>query len=113
MVAFVGDQVAGAFRCRGEVHRRKILLRLFQRRLEGRGVALVSGVGRRVNDDPGVEIDCVFGLEARWVVPSFILAILASGSVGLVQSSFDSFLPLRLRSSRMRSSIVGVAIAAL
>ena len=33
----------------------------------------------------------------------------ASASVGLVQSSFDSFLPLRARSSRTRSSSVGVA----
>ena len=41
--------------------------------------------------------------------PSFILAILASGSVLLVHSSFDSFLPLRLRSRWIRSSIVGGA----
>ena len=42
--------------------------------------------------------------------PSFNLAILASGSVGLSQSAFDSFLPLRLRSSRTRSSAVGVSM---
>ena len=33
--------------------------------------------------------------------PSFNLTILASGSVGLCQSALDSFLPLRLRSSRI------------
>ncbi len=43
--------------------------------------------------------------RVRVVEPSFILAILASGSALLVQSSFESFLLLRLRSSRMRSSI--------
>ena len=42
--------------------------------------------------------------------PSFSLAILASGSVGEAHSAFDSRLPLRLRSSRTRSSAVGVAI---
>jgi hypothetical protein len=49
------------------------------------------------------------GLKAKWVEPSFIRAIFASGSVGLVQSSFESFLPFRLRSSRTKSSIVGVS----
>ena len=42
--------------------------------------------------------------------PSFILAILASGSVGLSHSALDSFLPLRSRSSRIRSSAVGVSM---
>ncbi len=37
------------------------------------------------------------------------MAILASGSVLLVQSPFESFLPWRARSSRTRSSIVGVS----
>jgi hypothetical protein len=37
-------------------------------------------------------------------------AIRASGSVRDTHSSFDSLLPLRFRSKRMRSSAVGVAI---
>ena len=42
--------------------------------------------------------------------PSFSLAIFASGSLGEAQSALDSRLPLRLRSSRIRSSAVGVAM---
>jgi hypothetical protein len=44
------------------------------------------------------------------VVPSFILAILASGSLVETQSAFDSFLPLRCRSIRISSSARGVSI---
>ena len=47
------------------------------------------------------------------MVPSFILAILASGSLLETQSWFESFLPLRLRSRRARSSAVGVCDTAL
>src|SRR5512134_1452624 len=41
-------------------------------------------------------------LYARCVVPSFILAIFASGSVLLTQSALDSFLPLGERDRRQR-----------
>jgi hypothetical protein len=44
MIAFVGDQVAGIFCCRGEAHGRKILLRLF--RVGARIVVSPSSAGR-------------------------------------------------------------------
>jgi hypothetical protein len=49
-------------------------------------------------------------LCASRVRPSFSFAIRASGSVGLSQSVLESFLPLRARSSRMRSSAFGVSM---
>ena len=50
------------------------------------------------------------------MVPSFLLAIFASGSVGLFQSAFDGVLPLRLRSSasgprRRRGTLTSVIFA--
>ena len=48
-------------------------------------------------------------LCARWVLPSFIFAIRASGSLGCTQSSFEPFFG-RFRSSFARSSRVGVSI---
>ena len=48
-------------------------------------------------------------LCARCVRPSFILVILASGSCGCVQSSFEPFF-FRFRSSRAKSARVGVSM---
>src|ERR1700722_7790673 len=48
-------------------------------------------------------------LWARWVRPSFILVMRASGSYGWVQSSLDPFLG-RLRSNFANCSLVGVSI---
>ncbi len=48
-------------------------------------------------------------LWARWVRPSFIFAIRASSSAGLFHSLFDVRF-LRFRSSRAKSSRVGVSI---
>ena len=48
-------------------------------------------------------------LCARCVRPSFIFVIFASGSCGCVQSSFEPFF-FRFRSSRARSSRVGVSM---
>jgi hypothetical protein len=77
--------------------------------IERRRVAFVGRMDRRRNNDAGVEVDRVLGLVAQTRRAVLLLAIFASGSVGLVQSSFESFLPLRFRSSRTRSSIDGVA----
>ena len=49
-------------------------------------------------------------LWARWVRPSFIFAIFASGSCGWVQSAFEVFFCLRDRSNRANSARVGVAM---
>src|ERR1044071_3774607 len=49
-------------------------------------------------------------LYAKCVRPSFILAIRLSGSVGLCHCSLETFLSLRPRSIRRRSSSVGLAI---
>ena len=48
-------------------------------------------------------------LCAKWVRPSFIFVILASGSCGCVQSSFEPFF-FRFRSMRAVSARVGVSI---
>ena len=72
--------------------------------------ALEDGRIGAAHHDAGVEIDRMLRLVGQIVVPSFILAIRASGSVGLFQSAFDSVLPLRLRSQRARSSALGVSI---
>jgi hypothetical protein len=109
MVAFVGDQIAGIFLCRGEAHDRKILLRLFQRRLEGRGVAIVGGVDWRCNDDPSVEIDRVFRFVGEMGRAVLHLGDLGIGIGRARPILVRQLLALRLRSSRMRSSIVGVA----
>jgi hypothetical protein len=55
-----------------------------------------------------VSIACS-ALCAKCVRPSFIFAIFASGSDGLVQSLFDAFF-FRRRSSRDSASRVGVLI---
>jgi len=47
-------------------------------------------------------------LWAKSVLPAFILVILASGSAGEAQSSFDPF--FRFRSARDKSARVGVSI---
>ena len=49
-------------------------------------------------------------LYAKCVRPSFILAIRLSGSVRLCHCSFETFLSLRPRSNRRRSSSVGFTI---
>src|SRR5207237_670476 len=97
------------FGCWSRTHRGEILFRRRKRWVKRRRVAVVGGMDRRRNNNAGVEIDRVFGFVGEIVEPSFILVILESGSVLLIQSSFESFLPLRPRSRRMRSSIVGVS----
>ena len=117
MVPFVGDQFARFLLGRRNADPRQVLLCRRQRALEPRCVAFIGRMKRCGDDDAGVEIDRVLGLvgEVRTTVfqlgdLAFSLAILASGSVLLVHSSFDSFLPLRARSSRIRSSALGVSM---
>jgi hypothetical protein len=57
----------------------------------------------------GVEIDGVFRLVSQPVRPSFRRVMRASGSLGLVHSALPTFLAVRRRSNRLRSSSVGVA----
>ena len=109
MITLVADENAGLFLRRSKADLAKVARRRLQRAGQRRRVAFVGGVDRRRHDDAGIQVDRMLGLVGEMVVPSFIRAIFASASVGLVQSSFDSFLPLRPRSSRTRSSIVGVA----
>ena len=75
-----------------------------------RGVAPVGRMHFRRDHCAGLEVHSVLGLVGRCVRPSFRLAIRASGSVGLSHSVLDSRLPLRARSSRIRSSAVGVSM---
>jgi hypothetical protein len=109
MISLVGDQIAWIVWCRRKADVGQIARRRLKRGIERRRVAFVGRMDRRRNNDAGVEVDRVLGLVAQTRRAVLLLAIFASGSVGLVQSSFESFLPLRFRSSRTRSSIVGVA----
>ena len=74
--------------------------------LHGRRAAPVRGMYLRRNH----RVNRMLGLVGQPVRPSFTLAIVASGSVGLSQSPFDRFLPVRLRSRRTRSSALGVSM---
>jgi hypothetical protein len=109
MISLVGDQIAWIVWCRRKADVGQIARRRLKRGIERRRVAFVGRMDRRRNNDAGVEVDRVLGLVAQTRRAVLLLAIFASGSVGLVQSSFESFLPLRFRSSRTRSSIVDVA----
>ena len=64
---------------------------------------------RNRHDCAGLQVDRVLGLVCQVRPPNFILVILAWGSNGWVQSSFDPFFG-RLRSIGARSSRVGVSI---
>ena len=109
MITLVADENAGLLLARSKANLGKVTCCRLQSAGQGRRVAFVGRMDRRRHNDTAIEVDRVFWLVGEMVVPSFILAIFASGSVLLVQSSFESFLPLRLRSSRTMASMVGVA----
>jgi hypothetical protein len=72
---------------------------------EGLGLrAIAEGFAAPVSRSTACSALC-----AKCVRPSFIFAILASGSCGWVQSSFDPFF-FRFRSTRARSARVGVSM---
>jgi hypothetical protein len=73
-----------------------------------RSVALIGILDGDSDDRTGLLATACSALCARCVRPFFILAILASGSSGRVQSSLEPFFR-RFRSTRAKSSRVGVS----
>jgi hypothetical protein len=110
MVALVGDQLGRVLRPRGGIDRRQVGFGRLKRLGQGRGVAAVGGVDLGGDDGAGVEVDRVLGL-----VGEAGAAVLELGDPGLGIARRGPVrvrepLALRLRSSRTRSSAVGVAI---
>ena len=85
---------------RRKTHGGEVLLRLFQCGAERRRVAMApppEWIGAATTTPVSRSTACSGGLKAKWLrKPSFIRAIFASGSVGLVQSSFRKLLALPL-----------------
>ena len=111
VIALVGDQLGRILRGRGGIDRRQVGFGRLERARQGRGVAPIGGMDLGRDDGPGVEIDRMLGLVGQ---PG--AAVLQLGDLGLADPSarssprWTAACPCRLRSSRTRSSAVGVAI---
>jgi hypothetical protein len=88
---------------------RDLFTRFRERLIHRCRVALIAGCSVTATTAPVSRSTACSALCARCVRPSFIFAIRASSSAGLFHSSFGIRF-FRLRSSRVKSSRVGVAI---
>ncbi len=110
MIAFVGDQLGRCFLARCRIERGQLLCRGLERAWQAGGVALLGGVQFSRNDRTGVEVQRMLGLVGQTRA-----AILQLGNPGVridrtLPVGVRQFLADAARSSRTRSSAVGVAM---
>ena len=121
VISFVSHEVAGIFTRRRKTHGGEVLLGLFQCGAERRRVASLRRMDRAATTTPVSRSTACSGLKAKWLEPSFIRAIFASGSVGLVDpcskascpSTCDPVGPNRRSSASRRHSLWPSASASL